>query len=155
MRRTTWMAGTIPGSSPGTAMTARAETNSKCDKNQPNLPKKPQFMPDNSHVLRQTDRPEVRLEPIAFGSNQRGHCERSEAIQGDAVRLATPGSPRRHSPSGRTGVFRRPEAPRDDDSVRTQHTLARPRRVVAPPCRGPPRPKRTRTRPNPMQANAP
>jgi mono/diheme cytochrome c family protein len=44
----------------------------------------------------------VTLEHDAISSNQRRHCERSEAIKGNVERLATPGSPRR-------------SAPRDDD----------------------------------------
>src|SRR3984957_11739586 len=36
---------------------------------------------------------------------------------------SSPGSPRRHSPFGRTGVSRRPVAPRDDDPARTPLAL--------------------------------
>jgi hypothetical protein len=39
----------------------RLGTHSERYKGKPNLPKKPQFMPNNSHVLRQTDHFEVRL----------------------------------------------------------------------------------------------
>jgi uncharacterized protein related to proFAR isomerase len=66
------------------------------------------------------------LEHDAISSNQRRHCERSEAIQGNVERHGTLGSPRRHSPSGRTGVFRRPTAPRDDDSTRRRQPLGTP-----------------------------
>ena len=52
----------------------------------------------------------VILEQIALGSNHHRHCERSEAIQGNVGRPATPGSPRRF-------------APRDDDSIRTRRAL--------------------------------
>jgi hypothetical protein len=51
------------------------------------------------------------LEQIAFGLNRNRHCERSEAIQGNVARPATPGSPRRF-------------APRDDDSNNSQPALA-------------------------------
>jgi uncharacterized protein related to proFAR isomerase len=66
------------------------------------------------------------LEHDAISSNQRRHCERSEAIHGNVERHGTLGSPRRHSPSGRTGVFRRPTAPRDDDPTRRRQALGTP-----------------------------
>ena len=65
------------------------------------------------------------LEHGAISSNQRRHCERSEAIQGNVEHPATPGSPRRHSPS-KDGRLRRPTAPRDDDSTRRHQALGTP-----------------------------
>jgi hypothetical protein len=53
----------------------------------------------------------MSLSRDAIWPNQGRHCERSEAIQGNVGRRATPGSPRRF-------------APRDDDSIRTQFSLA-------------------------------
>ena len=63
------------------------------------------------------------LERNDFRSTRGRHCERSEAIQGSVGRPTTPGSPRRHSPSGRTGVSRRPAAPRDDGLIRPHLAL--------------------------------
>ncbi len=66
----------------------------------------------------------MSLERDRIWPNHGRRCERSEAIRGNVGRPVTPGSPRRHSPSGRTGVFRRPIAPRDDDFIQTQFALA-------------------------------
>jgi error-prone DNA polymerase len=64
------------------------------------------------------------LEHDAIGSNRRRHCEEhgDEAIQGPKDALRSPGL-LRHSPSGRTGVFRRPIA-RNDAAESTRNHLA-------------------------------
>jgi hopene-associated glycosyltransferase HpnB len=65
----------------------------------------------------------VRLERAVFGSNRHREERSDAAIQGVVRRLTTPGL-LRHSPPGRTGVFRRPMARNDDrGSAQTQFAL--------------------------------
>jgi hypothetical protein len=65
----------------------------------------------------------MSVEHDAIGSKRGRHCERSEAIQGNVQRLRL--LDRRVAIARRkTGVSRRPVAPRDDDSIQMQFALA-------------------------------